>query len=491
VKRVHTTKKILDLPMYVRRPSSRGKRLSKTRVVVFLVGLAALVIFTVEIYALNRYQVTHDRATTQQAPARRMPDPPGRSSSSDDDNNKDALKDLIESRHRLPPSNHENDPPPPPSALPKLDVFVERIRAALHPFTMTYTATRPITRLVPSNPKIGCGETWSSQREGTFLSGCPDHPEGCKEFTTLGSAQRFCSNVLGAKCGGVTREDRKAYSVRASSVPQISPNDDVSWVKVADPCLETKPKKSSARDIWEAFHLAVDSALDDADLHLQTPLGPPREDGSIFVSIASYRDFTCKDTLKRAFERADDPDRISAGIVQQNCMRASGCMTGTGWAETRRWVKSKTPDADCAEEFCRSELGRRHCEEGRVRILRLDEIDSLGPFFTRFLNSKLWRGENFYLQIDAHTDFRQGWDTSLAAQMRATATYPNSVISNYPREFDSKLRRRHTNRAHTQPAAHHKTPTPGPRCSTPPLPTASPRPRLCARARLKLPVVGA
>jgi hypothetical protein len=67
-----------------------------------------------------------------------------------------------------------------------------------------------------------------------------------------------------------------------------------------------------------------------------------------------------------------------------------------------------------------------------VRILRLDEIDSLGPFFTRFLNSKLWRGENYYLQIDAHTDFRSGWDSSLAAQMKATATYPFSVISNYP-----------------------------------------------------------
>jgi len=143
---------------------------------------------------------------------------------------------------------------------------------------------------------------------------------------------------------------------------------------------------------------AMDAALDDASLNLMTPLGPAREDGSIFISIASYRDFTCKDTLKRAFERAARPERVSAGIVQQNCMRAKGCMTGTGWADTRRWVPSKTPDPDCAEAFCTSALGKPHCDAGRVRILRLDEIDSLGPFFTRFVNSKLYRGENFYLR---------------------------------------------------------------------------------------------
>ena len=36
------------------------------------------------------------------------------------------------------------------------------------------------------------------------------------------------------------------------------------------------------------------------------------------------------------------------------------------------------------------------------------------------------------MQIDAHTDFRQGWDTSIVEMMKKTPSYPFSVISNYP-----------------------------------------------------------
>jgi len=73
-----------------------------------------------------------------------------------------------------------------------------------------------------------------------------------------------------------------------------------------------------------------------------------------------------------------------------------------------------------------------HCDAGKLRILRLDESESFGPFFTRYLSSHQWRGENYYLQIDAHTDFREGWDSSLIEQMKRTPSYPLSVLSNYP-----------------------------------------------------------
>ena len=59
-----------------------------------------------------------------------------------------------------------------------------------------------------------------------------------------------------------------------------------------------------------------------------------------------------------------------------------------------------------------------------MSIARLSEEDSFGPFFSRFLGSHLWRGETFYLQIDAHSDFRQGWDSALVAMMKATTSYP-------------------------------------------------------------------
>lgn len=57
---------------------------------------------------------------------------------------------------------------------------------------------------------------------------------------------------------------------------------------------------------------------------------------------------------------------------------------------------------------------------------------ALGPFFARYLNSKLWRGENYFMQIDAHTKFRTGWDSTMIDMMKRTPSYPNAVISTYP-----------------------------------------------------------
>lgn len=42
-----------------------------------------------------------------------------------------------------------------------------------------------------------------------------------------------------------------------------------------------------------------------------------------------------------------------------------------------------------------------------MRDARLAQEDSFGPFFSRFLGSHLWRGETFFMQIDAHSDFRE------------------------------------------------------------------------------------
>lgn len=73
-----------------------------------------------------------------------------------------------------------------------------------------------------------------------------------------------------------------------------------------------------------------------------------------------------------------------------------------------------------------------------MHIIRLDEAQALGPFFTRFLNAQLWRGETFYMQVDAHTEWRQGWDVDLVAMLKRTPSYPAAVLSNYPASFDGK-----------------------------------------------------
>ncbi|CAN0509117.1 unnamed protein product, partial [Laminaria digitata] len=67
--------------------------------------------------------------------------------------------------------------------------------------------------------------------------------------------------------------------------------------------------------------------------------------------------------------------------------------------------------------FCATELGSEYCQMGNVRNFFVDEADALGPAVARYFASKLWEGENFFMQIDAHSLFEPEWDTMLIADI--------------------------------------------------------------------------
>lgn len=316
---------------------------------------------------------------------------------------------------------------------PQLSVFLQRIRLALSPFTNQYVKTIPVSPLYSGNESLLCKQMWSFAVEDQAFAPCAG---ACAKFATLGAAKQACEADAPA-CVGVTQlQSTGEFELRLRNNGKLEHSGgERSWRRIGSACPEREGEEraTTAMMVWNTFHDVVEGTLqDEGEFHLLNKLYSTREDGSIFISISSYRDNTCAATLKKAFERASNPELLSAGIVQQNCVHPDKCYTGTGWANTRAWVKSEHPDVDCALAFCESELGKPHCDAGRIRILRLDEIDAFGPFFSRFVNSKLWRGENYYLQIDAHTDFRSDWDSSMRAQMLATSSYPKSVISNYP-----------------------------------------------------------
>ena len=50
----------------------------------------------------------------------------------------------------------------------------------------------------------------------------------------------------------------------------------------------------------------------------------------------------------------------------------------------------------------------------------MDARDATGPTFARHVGNRLYRGESFALQVDAHITFTPGWDTSLITQWAAT-----------------------------------------------------------------------
>jgi hypothetical protein len=71
-------------------------------------------------------------------------------------------------------------------------------------------------------------------------------------------------------------------------------------------------------------------------------------------------------------------------------------------SHTYRHPNTTTPPA-----FCDGAMGK-YCDH--LRVLRINESESLGPAMARYFASKLWHGEAFYMQIDAHMFFAEvGW----------------------------------------------------------------------------------
>lgn len=133
----------------------------------------------------------------------------------------------------------------------------------------------------------------------------------------------------------------------------------------------------------------------------------PMIPGAIFISIASYRDDECKDTVFDLFAKATNPDAIFVGVVQQN---------------------SSDQKEDC---FDKCEACSKRKKSGHIRVTNFSHMQAKGPTFARYHCSKLWRGEQWYLQIDSHIQFEKGWDDTLIEQIKLTGDL-KPVITGYP-----------------------------------------------------------
>mmetsp|Transcript_10863 Transcript_10863/g.32151 ORF Transcript_10863/g.32151 Transcript_10863/m.32151 type:complete len:691 (-) Transcript_10863:598-2670(-) len=189
-----------------------------------------------------------------------------------------------------------------------------------------------------------------------------------------------------------------------------------------------------------SVHLAVPrfflSSGESGDRILRIPLGDGRlltpqiagmigthstEDGrrkddintrTIFVSIASFRDWRCRVTVESAFGRAKYPDRIRVGVVDQ--------------------IDSDSdPSCDVAIRPCESYPSQALCKfHDHIDVYEMESSLAVGPTFARHLLSRMYRGEFYYLQIDAHTTFTQDWDVDIVAQFEQTKN-DMAVLSTY------------------------------------------------------------
>jgi len=127
---------------------------------------------------------------------------------------------------------------------------------------------------------------------------------------------------------------------------------------------------------------------------------------SIFVSIASYRDKLCSDTIRSLYENAKFPNNIYLGICQQN----------------------KIDDDDCLKNL--------NIDISRIKIIRLSHNEAKGPTYARYLCANLWNGEEYFLQIDSHTKFVKNWDIKCILSIKNLKKISNKpVLSHYPRNF--------------------------------------------------------
>jgi Rps23 Pro-64 3,4-dihydroxylase Tpa1-like proline 4-hydroxylase len=125
----------------------------------------------------------------------------------------------------------------------------------------------------------------------------------------------------------------------------------------------------------------------------------------IFVNIASYRDPDCQWTVKDMFEKAANPDRVFAGIC---------------------WQFVKGEDDMCFKE--------PYPRPKQVRVHEMDARESKGVCYARSLVQKLWKDEEFTLQIDSHMRFEPGWDESLFEMWRQCES-EKAILTCYPPGF--------------------------------------------------------
>ena len=132
---------------------------------------------------------------------------------------------------------------------------------------------------------------------------------------------------------------------------------------------------------------------------------------TIFIMVASYRDFQCRETVSSALARARYPERLRVGVVQQNAVGDTPC-----------GEPFRTCDSDPSQPLC------MYAEN--VKIYEMDARDASGPVFARHVGYRMYRGEAFALQMDAHCVFVNNWDETLVAQWRATRN-EFAVLSTY------------------------------------------------------------
>jgi len=140
---------------------------------------------------------------------------------------------------------------------------------------------------------------------------------------------------------------------------------------------------------------------------------------TIFVSVASYRDSETPGTLYSLLQQAANPARVFIGLCLQNAKTDGDAVHGY---------------KDLCELY-----GKDNRYMDSIRTIRWAAHEAEGPCKARsFIEKHLYKGEDFYLVLDAHTRCEAGWDVVLIeewTQAVAQANHSQVVLTGYPASY--------------------------------------------------------
>ena len=127
-----------------------------------------------------------------------------------------------------------------------------------------------------------------------------------------------------------------------------------------------------------------------------------REKSTLFVSVASYRDTQCKNTIESILSHARYPSRVVIGICEQNDEDDESCVV-------------------------------RAVKDGQIRQISIPHKEARGPCYARYLCASLHKDEELFIQVDSHSAFVQDWDLLLVDMVnRVPHNLDRFVLTHYP-----------------------------------------------------------
>jgi len=134
---------------------------------------------------------------------------------------------------------------------------------------------------------------------------------------------------------------------------------------------------------------------------------------TIYVSVASYRDPECRPTVEDIFLRAEYPERVRVAIIDQRAMDDDVPSCGL-------------PERPCSEDPEQPMCKYHHL----IDYYQVPAPLSVGPVFARHLANRMYRGEYFVMQADAHVRMTKNWDSDIIGQWKS-AENEMAILSVY------------------------------------------------------------